>query len=155
MLIVALISAVVIVRWSGVHHEALATAALGKLQFTDQHLRRIARSRGRVCRIEFDMAHGRFRKQYEASGTDVAPWETLGRLVAIEDLRIGSETPRSNSPTLSFDSTGMSPTYGLHLVGPGKRECWLVVAGVSGQTTVLTSERSWRAAFDLLKPPSL
>jgi hypothetical protein len=155
VVVMALVSAVVILRWSGVHHAAVAESTLSRLETVDQHLRHFARSRGRTCVLEIDAERGRFRKQYDLAGGAGPAWESLGRVVRIEKTRIGGEKPRRAAAVIPFNAVGASPTYGLHIVGPGKREAWLVFAGVSGEMTQFESERQWNAAFELLTPPSL
>jgi hypothetical protein len=155
VVVMALVSAVVILRWSGVHHAAIAESTLNRLETVDQHLRHFARSRGRTCVLEFDAERRRFRKQYNLVDGAGPAWESLGRVIRIEEMRIGGEKPRRAAVVIPFDAIGASPTYGLHIVGPGKREEWLVFAGVSGEMTQFESERQWNAAFELLTPPSL
>jgi len=155
LVVLALITAVVSMRWSSLHHNAVAESAVKRLQFIDQHLRQFARSRGAVCELVVELSNHRVRKQYGGASEDSSGWESLGTGVRVAGIRVGSDTPTNSEVALQFDATGQSPTYGLHLNGPGKREAWLVFAGVSGQMTRLDTETAWNATFELLAPRSL
>lgn len=155
VVILAFLAAVVATRWSGVHHVAVAESTRGKLQFADQHLRQFARSRHRPCLLTFDLEKSQVGKQRSVEESDGPQWESLGTGVRIDAMRVGIEKPSGRRAEISVDVNGQTPTYGLHLVGPGKRETWLLFAGVSGQMTELKDQRAWNAAFELLTPPSL
>jgi hypothetical protein len=145
----------VAMRWSSLCHNAVAQSAVDRLQFLDQHLRQFARSRGDVCILLVDRQKARLRKSYDADERGGQHWESIGAGVKIAELRIGNEKTTSSEQTISFDAVGCSPTYGLHLKGPGTHEAWLVFAGVSGQMTKLDTEAAWNATLRLLEPPSL
>jgi len=153
--ILALLAAMVATRWSGVHHNAVAESTRSQLQFVDQHLRQFARSRNHPCLLTFDLEKSRVGKQHSVDEQDRPQWETLGTGVRLDAIRLGAEKPTSRHVEIPVDVNGQTPTYGLHVVGPGKRETWLLFAGVSGQMTELNDQRSWNAAFELLQPPSL
>lgn len=155
IVVLALLAAVVATRWSGVHHEAVVASAFGKLQFVDQHLRQFARSRQAPCLLAFDLEQGRLGKQHAAEGDHDLQWESLGTGMKIDAVRVGGEKPSSRHVEIPVDVRGQTPTYGLHVVGPGKRETWLLFAGLSGQMTEFENARSWNAAFELMAPPSL
>jgi prepilin-type N-terminal cleavage/methylation domain-containing protein len=155
IVVLALLAAVVVTRWSGVHHGAVAESVRGKLQFTDAHLRQFARSRRQPALLAFDLANHRLGKRRSLDESLDVQWESLGTGVRIEDIRVGSEKPTRREIEIQVDAAGQTPTYGLHLAGPGKRQAWLIVAGVSGQMTELKDRRAWNAAFDLLAPPRL
>lgn len=155
IVVLALLAAVVAVRWSGVHHGAVAEAARSKLQFTDQHLRQFTRSRRQPGLLAFDLEKHRIGKQRSAGDSHGLQWEPLGTGIRIETFRVGIEKPTQRQIEIPVDAAGQTPTYGLHLVGPGKREAWLIFAGISGQMTELKDQRSFHGAFELLAPPSL
>ena len=155
VVILALLAAVVVTRWSGVHHGAVVESMRSKLQFADQHLRQFARSRHRPCLLAFDLEKSQVGKQRSLDEHDGPQWESLGTGVRIDAMRVGADKPTVRQVKISVDVNGQTPTYGLHLIGPGKRETWLLFAGVSGQMTELKDQRAWNAAFELLTPPSL
>lgn len=155
IVILALLAAVVATRWSGVHHRAVAASTQNQLQFVDQHLRQFARSRNRPCLLAFDVGTCRIGKQLTPVDQGQLQWESLGTGVRVESVRVGLEKPTSRRVEIPIDAIGRTPTYGLHVVGPGKRETWLLFAGVSGQMSELKDQRTWNAAFELLQPPSL
>lgn len=153
--VLALLAAVVAMRWSGVHHGAVAESARTKLQFADQHLRQFARSRRRPATLAFDLQRHRLGKRRSPDESDAMPWESLGTGIRIEAVRVGVEKPTRRQIEIPVDANGQTPTYGIHLQGPGQREAWYVVAGVSGQLTELPNERSFHETFELLAPPGL
>jgi prepilin-type N-terminal cleavage/methylation domain-containing protein len=155
VVVLALLAAVVATRWSGVHHGAVAESMRSKLQFVDQHLRQFARSRHRTCLLTFDLEKSQVGKERSLDGHDAPQWESLGTGVRIDAMRVGVDKPTGRQVEISVDVNGQTPTYGLHLIGPGKRETWLLFAGVSGQMTELKDQRAWNAAFELLASPSL
>jgi type II secretory pathway pseudopilin PulG len=155
VVVLALIAAIVATRWSSLHHRAVGESAIGRLEFVDQHLRQFARSRGQGCELAFDLDRHRIRKRYRDDESESPAWETLGTGVELRSIRIGGEKPTNRTVEVRFDVNGQSPAYGLHLVGPGERDSWLVFAGVSGQMTQCASEAAWNGAFELLQPPGL
>lgn len=155
IVVASLVSAVVMIRWSSVHHPAMVESTLQKLEFVDQHLRRFARSRGRACGIEFDQERNRIRKVYGGEEEKHAAWESIGGAIRLEEIRVGGERPRGRTAVIPVSRVGTSPTYGLHLTGPGQREAWLVFAGISGELIPCDTERQWHATFDLLTPSGL
>ena len=152
LVLVAFVAAVVVVSWSGVHHGAVAEAAVGRLKFLDQHLRAYARTHRTECRLSFELDTARVRKLYHAKDNKNPSWESLGRGVRVEDLQSTSDETRGRRVDIPLRRDGTSPTYGVHLVGPGERELWLVFAGVSGQVTALETEREFHAALKTVSP---
>jgi prepilin-type N-terminal cleavage/methylation domain-containing protein len=152
IVVVSLVSAAVIIRWSAVHHPAIVESTIQKLQFVDQHMRRFARSRGQACGIEFNCEHNRICKIYGEEQTALA---SIGGTIRLDDIDCGGERPSSKTVLVPFSRIGTTPTYGLHLVGPGQRETWLVFAGISGKLITCDTEREWHATFGLFSPQSL
>ncbi|MCA9234857.1 MAG: prepilin-type N-terminal cleavage/methylation domain-containing protein [Planctomycetales bacterium] len=150
--ITALVTATAAIRWSTVAHNASAAAAVTRLEAVDAHLRQYVRSRRRPALLAIDRAEGRLQKRYLGDKKSASPWESLGAGLQLEEIRVAGAKGRQSVIEIPFATTGVSPTYGLHLVGPGERESWLIVAGGSGQFTPLESESQWDAALDLVDP---
>lgn len=148
LVIVALLAVVVVVSWSGVHHKAIAESAVGRLKFLDQHMRSFARTHHTECRLSFEIGTGRIRKLYHEGDNENPAWESLGRGIRIAELQTTSEQQRGRRVDIPLRRDGTSPTYGVHLMGPGDREYWLVFAGVTGQVTRLKTEREYHAALE-------
>lgn len=153
VLILALISATVVFRSSGVQRQAVAAAAISRLELLDQHMRHFARSRGRPCALELDPERGRFRKVYDLAADEGSGWESLG--LDLAEVRLGDEKASHKRVNVTFDAGGMSATYGFRLEGTGPQDVWLIFAGVSGEMIRLDSERDFNAAFALFAPPKL
>ena len=151
LVVVALISAIVAVRWTGVHQRARIEAAVKRLEALDQHLRAFSRSRGQASELEIDVAGGRVRKLYGAESASA--WESIGATIA--ETRIAAEKPTRGNTAIPFDRGGASPTYGIRLTGSGSRDEWLVFAGGTGQLSRLETEGQWDATFELLQPTGL
>ena len=148
LVIVAFVAAVVVVSWSGVHHEAIVESAVGRLRFLDQHMRSYARTHHTECQLSFEIGTSRIRKLYHTRNNENPAWETLGQGIRIKELQAISEQQRGRRIDILMRRDGTSTTYGIHLVGSGERELWLVFAGVSGQVTALKTEREFHAALE-------
>lgn len=148
LVLVAFVAAVVVVSWSGVHHEAVVKSAVGRLKFLDQHMRSYARTHRTECQLSFEIGTGRIRKLYHSKDNQNPAWETLGRGISVEALQTTSEQQRGRRIDIPLRRDGTSPTYGIHLLGPGGRELWLMFAGVTGQVTALETEREFHAALE-------
>ncbi len=147
--IVAWVAASVAVRWSGVAQSASAKATLARWAAIDSHLRTYARSRRRACLLVLDREQNRVQKRYLAREV-AGPWESLGTGVAVGEVRVGGQRVQRRFVEIPFNVAGVAPTYGVAWSGPGERETWLVVAGVTGAATACETEGEWDAALDLV-----
>lgn len=150
LVLVALVSATVVMRWSGVQQRATLKATVEQIEFADAHLRRYAQSHGTSCRLVFDLKNHRLCKQYHNQSQNNPAWESLGRSIKLKEVQSTAQTQQSSQIELTFRRDGTSPTYGLELLGPGQQKIWLIVAGVSGQVTRLETKSNYEDALQLL-----
>ncbi|MCA9232786.1 MAG: prepilin-type N-terminal cleavage/methylation domain-containing protein [Planctomycetales bacterium] len=149
LVLVALLAAVIVVRWSSVQQRAVTASAISQLQFLDQHLRSYARLQRTACGLSFDLRNHRVRKLYHAQDRNNPAWEKLGRGVHLDSLR--TTVPQQNSrDEIVFAPDGTSPTYIVQLTCPGNQQLWLLCAGSSGQFTQFPTEREADAALALV-----
>ncbi len=151
LVLVALVSATVVVRWSGVQQDAALQSAVGQLEFNDAYLRRYARTHGTLCSLAFDLKEHRLRKQYRSESRQNPPWETLGRGIQVRQLQTGHASAK-NRTEVTYQRDGTSVTYGIELAGPRGQKTWLIVAGITGQITRLTTQKKYEDAFQIVSP---
>lgn len=151
LVLVALVAVMVVMRWSGVQHKAVTEAAVDRLEFLDQHLRRYARTHRTECRLSFELEKSRVRKLYQTSDRKNPAWETLGRGISIAKLQTTGSRQQGQPIEITFNRDGTSPTYVVQLQGPEKQPLWLVFAGVTGQVTRFQSQREADAALEITK----
>lgn len=150
MVIVALVTASVIVSWSGVAQDAAQESAVSRLQSLDLHMRSFARGHRDECALSFEINSGQLRKHYHIEENKNPAGESLGRGILITDLQSTSGRRQGGRIEVLFRRDGTSPTYGMCLSGPGNRKAWLLFAGMSGQVTRLKSEKEFDAALKAL-----
>lgn len=152
LVLIALVSATVTMRWSGVGQKATLESAVRQLEFSDAYLRRYARSHGILCSLAFDLRKNRLRKQFFKESQKNPPWEALGRGVQIGQIQTTGQSAQKSRIELTYQCDGTSATYGIELLGPYGQKVWLVVAGVSGQITRLKSQKEYQDALQIVSP---
>jgi hypothetical protein len=73
----------------------------------------------------------------------------------IRDIWIAGEMTPRGIQTIEIGKEGRSRTYGLRLIGPREQEQWILVAGPTGQVTVLGNDFDARDIFKLLSQKRL
>ena len=119
---------------------------------TFDHLTRTyAREHDRPLRLVADLAGGRLRRTSE-DGRD-AFGEALKMPAGhrIAEVRLAGRRVTSGTVALSVSARGLSPTYALRVKGPGGREQWLLVAGLTGQVTEREDEREIEQILEALR----
>lgn len=155
VVIVALISAAVAVQWSGVHHKAVRSSAVARLESLDQHLRSFARTNRTGCQLSVEIGSSKIRKSYhERRGTNPSP-ESLGRGIRIARIESTVDISTAKQVLIPFWPDGSSASYGIELTGPGSSKQWLVFAGISGQLTQLETEGDFDALWQSIKSERL
>ena len=149
LVLLALVSATAIMRWSASLHRAVSASAIQQLEHIDQQIRTFARSHHRACSLEFKLGQSRVRKHYRLNQKKDPAWVSLGPNVKIKRVVLAN-SKRTSLKEVNFSPAGISPSYGILVLGPGKQKpVWLVFAGISGQMTRLESETQFNAALRL------
>lgn len=143
MVVVALVSAVVAMTWSGVHHAAVHNAAIERLRSLDQHMRTHARTHRYVCALSFELGSSKVQKLYHNQAVKNPPPDFIGRSVRLSGIESVIVDATGKQVDVSYGSDGSSPTFAVELSGPGDITTWLLFAGISGQMT------QWEKASDL------
>ncbi len=152
LVLVALLSAIVVMRWSSVQHRAVIESAVSKLSFLDQHMRSFARMQRKQCALSFKINENRVRKLYHAKDNTNPAWETLGRSILVKEMQTTEKHQQQKSREVLYGPDGTSSTYVVHLTCPGNKKLWLVFAGVTGEMTRLETEREADAALAVTSP---
>ncbi len=151
LVLVAMIAAMVTVRWSGFQNGPALEAAVNNVEFIDAHMRRYASAHGRTCGLEIDLKNHRLAKQYHDDDHDNPRSEKIGSNVRVKQVDCQTERSRGATFQLTYYPDGTTPTYGLQLAGPGKKEAYLLFAGMSGQMTRFSTLSEYENAMSLLK----
>ena len=151
LLLVALVSAMVVVRWSGLHRGPAMESAVSQLEFLDAHMRRYAQMRRQQCSMSIDLSSNLVRKQYHAASNKNPRWESLGANIRILDVDGPSVFKQGNKVEIVYQADGSTRSFGLELSGPGEQRAYLLVAGVSGQVTRFDESVKYKNAQRLLK----
>jgi prepilin-type N-terminal cleavage/methylation domain-containing protein len=165
VVIMGLIAAGAVWSMAGNARERAQADALEVVDYVDQMARAAALSLGRGCVLRFDLDRQRvvrLRADGEVDGVStglggayrvdrvlVASGTGDGATVADESMRVVDAG--SGAVDVAFSSSGRSATYALRFVADGSdKGRWLVLAGVTGQATVIDGESEIDNLFSML-----
>jgi len=148
VLIMALLASAAALSFSGPMRLARAREAVDQVIGADRSARLEARNSGRAVTLEFDPNSGVISR---LSGAATQFRSVLPSSFRIADVLVGRRAFRESGAQIGFSGSGFSPTYAVHLVGPGS-DRWVVVAGLTGQASVMSDEQAVRSAIDNVAP---
>jgi prepilin-type N-terminal cleavage/methylation domain-containing protein len=137
LLLMALLSAAVAVNLTGSKHRADLTDAADQINAADAAVRAIAGSTEGPVRLTISPSTRKLRRD-----TPGRPAVTIAELpadVTVESIRLAGSAVSYNDAAIAF-TAGRSPTYAVRLSAPGGQHEWIVIAGLTGKSSVETDE---------------
>jgi prepilin-type N-terminal cleavage/methylation domain-containing protein len=148
VLIMALLASAAALSFAAPLRAARSREALDQIFAADRAARQLSRDAARPVRLSFDPSNGVVAR---FSGGQMQSRIVLPASFQIGAVLVGRRAFRSSIADIEFSTSGFSPTYAVHLAGPGIN-CWIVFAGLTGQTSVMSDEESVRWAIDNIAP---
>jgi len=144
LLIAGVVAGAVVVRL----HDPMRRAELADMLDGIAHLDRLTRTAAcrhdRPLRLVVDLSAGEVR-QTDTSGEQGLDALKLPGGWRIERLILRDRVVHSGSVSITCSRGGRTPSYALHLAGPGGRGKWLLLAGLTGRHVEVDSEEDIRA----------
>ncbi len=148
VLIMALLASAAALSLSGPVRKARAREAVDVVMAADRSARQEAHDSGRAVRLVLDPTTGTITR-IEGAVTQFR--SALPRSFKISDILVGRRVFREAGTEVGFSGAGFSPSYAVHLTGPGA-DGWVVFAGLTGQASVVSDEQAVRNILD--NPPA-
>jgi prepilin-type N-terminal cleavage/methylation domain-containing protein len=151
LVIVGLVSATAVLRFSGTTRQAQFEWSLERVMAADRLLRTHSLTYGQPGHLEFEIGTGRLERVLGAR-RDASSALELGarmRIVRFLAARRHLETGRVD---VSYDSYGHSETFAVEIEGPGDQSAWILFAGLSGQTRRFEDRRDVERILELIRP---
>jgi type II secretory pathway pseudopilin PulG len=147
------VAATVTVRLSGRLNQAALSQAVSQWEFTDAQLRLRARRKGRPVTLHLEVGSNRVECAFDPDDDSARTVRTLGRGVQLTKFRSATREVTYGRMDIEYTDRGSTETYVVELEGrQGKR--WILVAGITGQTTELFNEREVEELLGRLLPAS-
>jgi prepilin-type N-terminal cleavage/methylation domain-containing protein len=150
VLIMALLASAAALSFAAPLRTARAREALDQLTAADSAARKLSRESGRAVRLSFDPASGVIDRHF---GQQLELREVLPSSIRMQDIFVNLRIYRDTRAEVVFSAAGLSPTYAIHVVGR-RVDRWIVFAGLSGETSVMTDEETVRSAIDNSAAPA-
>ena len=151
MVIMSIIAGAAVVSFNKPIRAARIRDAREQVRYLDDSARQYVRRFGRPVQLVFDLTRGTLTRREGDNSTDngarrVTYRSTLPPGYRIETIRTTDRRSSGGEVTIACSPLGLTPSYALHLTGPGLNE-WLLVAGLAGEITTLTDDRTLDAIF--------
>jgi len=141
LVILSIAAAAVALRIAPVMHRANMDQIVREIGDFDRLSRLYARQHDRAVRIVLDTSVGQIRRM------DPETLEQLGRPMdlpdgfAISSMRIQTDEVWGSAVGVHCSRNGMTPSYAMLLHGPGRREQWVMFAGLGGRLVRIDDTR--------------
>jgi len=144
ILVMALLASAAAYSFAAPLRAARARQVVDQLMACDAAARRYSRDSGRAERLSFDPVAGVVDRH---GGAQLQFREVFPSSIRIEDVFVNRRIYRKAQADIDFSIRGFSPTYAVHVVGPGL-DRWVIFAGLSGETSVVADEEAVRSAIE-------
>ena len=148
--LLALIVAAVAIRLHGPQQQAQMQDVVSQIAAYDRLTRSIAEQKDRSLVLVIDLTAGKLRR---LDGQEPAGGEmTLPAGYRIDSARVGQDRFSGGSVPITFGPMGISNSYALLVTAPSGQQRWLLLAGLSGQITVIETAKDSdaKAVADIL-----
>jgi prepilin-type N-terminal cleavage/methylation domain-containing protein len=137
VLLVGTLAAVAVMSFARPLRAARVREAIAEVGAFDAAARRLARRSGREVEIVIDAYEQRLTRREQ--DREPASHLTLPGGLRIEQVRSSGDAAHESPLTIRVAPHGWSRSYAVRVVGP-EFDRWLLVAGMSGQVTVIEDE---------------
>ena len=151
LVLVGLVSATAMLRFSGTTHRAQFEWSLERVMAADRLLRTHSMTCGQPGQLEFEIGTGRLKRIFGAKD-NVSSYVQLGARMHIVRFLAAQRHAETGKVAVPYDPYGHSETFALEIEGPGDRTAWILFAGLSGQTRRLEDRRDVERILELIRP---
>ena len=127
---------------------ANSTEAINQARYLDSTARQRAQRFNQPVELIFDVTNGTISRREGSKRNDESFTASLPRGFSIDQINIAGNSIFNGAATINCSSTGLTPSYAVHLIGPNFDQ-WLLFAGLSGQITFIRDEETIQ---DILAP---
>jgi type II secretion system protein H len=153
LVLMGLISATAVLRFSGTTRRAQFEWSLERAMAADRRMRTHSGTCGRPASLAFEIGSGRlecaFGSQREATSN-----VELGARTHITRFLTARRHVETGKVEIPYDPYGHSETFAIEIEGPGDRSTWILFAGLTGQTRRLEDRRDVEHVLETLRPAS-
>ena len=149
VLVMALLGSAVALRFSRPLQSARAREAISQIHFADDQARQAATRFSAPVKLVLDPSANSIVR-YE--GGHLRSSVTLPPSILMQEVIVGRHASWEDRAEVSFSSSGLSRSYAVHLTAPAFDQ-WLLFAGLSGQMTWVSDEKTLRSMLDIAAPP--
>ena len=148
VLMMALLASAVAMSFSRPLQSARAREAISQVHFADAAARQAARQFSTPVKLILDPSSNSITR-YE--GEHLRTSMTLPPAIRMQEIIVGRHATWEDRAEVSFSSSGLSRSYAIHLTGPAFDQ-WVLFAGLSGQMTWVSDEKTLRSMLDIAAP---
>lgn len=138
--IIGLITATVIVRFSGSLRRARLEWAIGRFVATESGLRNQTARHARGGRLSLELGTRELRRAFGGRKQEATTID-LGSGVEVRTFLSKTRDVSSGQVVVDYTEQGTTETFAVEIETPGEESRWLVFAGLTGQITRLEEER--------------
>lgn len=151
LVLVGLISATAMLRFSSSTRRATFEWSLDRVVAADQVMRTHATSTGQAGRLRFEIGRGRLErivgpKAVIFSVVDLGERQRITRFLAAQ------RHVETGTVEVPYDPEGHSETFALEIEGPADQSAWILFAGLTGQTRRFGDRRDVERILELIRP---
>lgn len=137
LVILAVAAAAVTLRMEAPMRNAQMADVIDEIAAFDDLTRSFARRHDRAVRLVVDTSAGRLSRHGEGDVEQLGTPLELPDGYRIARLLTRSEDVSAGSVSIRCSERGLTPTYAMRIAGPADRSCWVVIAGLTGETVRL------------------
>ncbi len=153
LLLMGLLSAAAVLRFSGTTRRAQFEWSLERLMVADRRLRTHSVTSGRSASLAFEIGSGRLECVFGSQRESTSNVE-LGTRISVTRFLTAARHVETGKVEIPYDPYGHSETFAIELEGPGDQSTWLLFAGLTGQTRRLEDRRDVEHILETLRPAS-
>ncbi len=131
----ALLATAAVVNLAGVREHADNAYWADQIERYDQRTRIIAERLNQPLKVLVDTERNELRRTIADSGEPIGDRLRLPKSMLVAGVRLQDKTTAYGLVAIPYTPRGDSSTYLLKLAGRHDKSTWLLVAGMSGQTT--------------------
>ena len=151
LVLVGLISATAMLRYSSSTRRATFEWSLDRVVVADQVMRTHAMSTGQAGHLRFEIGGRRLERLVGPKSASVSVVD-LGERQGITRFLAAQRHVETGTVEVPYDPEGHSETFALEIEGPADQSAWILFAGLTGQTRRFGDRRDVERILELIRP---
>jgi prepilin-type N-terminal cleavage/methylation domain-containing protein len=151
LVLIGLVSATAMLRFSGTTRRAQFEWSLERVKATDHLLRAHSITCGTPGHLEFVIGSGRLDRFFGAK-RDSPSAVDLGSRMRITGFLAPQRHVENGKVEIAYDPYGHSETFAIEVEGAGEQSAWLLFAGLTGETRRFEDRRDVEHILEVLRP---